>query len=61
MTAGDAIKKMAEGKPEEKKTKEVPMIVHRTPYVDSAGNHHIKEHGPMPVSEWAEYEKENGL
>lgn len=39
----------------------VPMIVHRTQFVDSAGNVGTKEHGPMPVSEWADYEKKNNL
>lgn len=39
----------------------VPMIVHRAFYTDDQGNQKEKIHGPMPVKEWAAYEKENGL
>lgn len=38
-----------------------PMIVHRQQFVDSAGTVGEKVHGPMPVSEWAEYERKNNL
>ena len=41
--------------------REVPMIVHRVPFVDGNGVQQVKEHGPMPVSEWPAYEKENNL
>ncbi len=47
---------------EEKESKEeVPMIVHRTYFTDSDGVRQEKVHGPMPVSEWAEYERKHGL
>jgi hypothetical protein len=36
-------------------------IVYRQPFVDSNGTVGEKVHGPMPVSEWATYSKENGL
>lgn len=45
----------------EVKEKEVPMIAMRQTFVDSEGNVEEKWRGPMPVSEWAEYEKENKL
>ncbi len=44
-----------------KEEKEVPMIAYVQRYVDSEGVQREKVHGPMPVSEWAEYEKENKL
>lgn len=40
---------------------DVPMIVHRVPFIDGNGVQQVKEHGPMPVSEWPAYEKENNL
>ena len=40
---------------------EESYIVYRVPFVDSNGNVGVKEHGPMPVTEWATYEKENNL
>ncbi len=40
---------------------DVPMIAHRERYVDKDGVQQDRWHGPMPVSEWAAYEKENGL
>lgn len=40
---------------------EVPMIMHRERIIDSNGVQHDKEHGPMPVSEWAEYERKHNL
>jgi hypothetical protein len=42
------------------KAKEVPMIVHHETYMDGAVQR-TRDHGPMPVSEWADYEKEHGL
>lgn len=36
-------------------------IVYRVPFVDSNGDAGVKEHGPMPISEWDEYSKKNGL
>lgn len=43
-------------------TDDRPMIVHRQNVVDPAtGAVTMKEHGPMPVEEWADYEKKNGL
>lgn len=44
-----------------KNTEDVPMIVYRRNGVDSEGNAVVIEHGPMPVSEWAAFEKENNL
>jgi hypothetical protein len=43
------------------RTTDETYIVHRVPFVDSAGNAGVKVHGPMPISEWAAYSKENGL
>lgn len=40
-------------------TEEEPMIVYREPYTED-GVQMYKEHR-VPVSEWVEYEKENGL
>lgn len=40
---------------------EVTMIVHRVNGHDEQGRPKIFEHGPMPVTEWAAYEKKNGL
>ncbi len=37
------------------------MIIFHQPVIDSNGVHTIKTHGPMPISKWAAYEKENGL
>lgn len=37
------------------------MIVHRTNYVDQDGTYRTKEHGPMPRSDWAAYEREHNL
>lgn len=39
----------------------VPMIVHRTTFVDGNGVQQTKEHGPMPVADWPAYEKEHKL
>lgn len=49
--------------PEETETEkeDVPMIVHRQTYIDNEGVFREKLHGPMPVSEWAAYEKKNNL
>ena len=41
--------------------KDVPMIVHRQPYVDNNGVHTERVHGPMPVEEWSAYEAEHKL
>ncbi len=42
------------------KDDEESMIVHKETYMD--GNvQKTREHGPMPVSQWAAYEKKNGL
>lgn len=43
------------------KGKDVPMIVAYTMYVDQNGVTQRKEHGPMPVSEWADYERDHGM
>lgn len=38
------------------------QIIFRERYTNpETGNPEIREHGPMPVSEWATYEKEHGL
>ncbi len=43
-----------------KEDDEESMIVHKETYMD--GNvQKVREHGPMPVSKWAAYEKKNGL
>jgi hypothetical protein len=34
-----------------------PMIVHRVPFVDEKGVQRVHEYGPMPVSEYAEWER----
>jgi hypothetical protein len=36
-------------------------IVYKQTYVGNDGVQREKVHGPMPVSEWADYEKENNL
>lgn len=41
--------------------KDVPMIVHRQFFTNPDGTPGEKTHGPMPVSEWAAYEKEHNL
>lgn len=41
--------------------KEEPMIVYVQRYIKDNGEPGEKIHGPMPVNEWAKYEKENGL
>lgn len=41
--------------------KDVPMIVAYTSYVDQNGVTQQKAHGPMPVAEWAEYERAHGM
>lgn len=38
-----------------------PMIVYRQTFVDANGVQQTKEHGPMPVEDWAAYEKEHKL
>lgn len=45
---------------EEAEVDDVPMIVHRQQYTDSEGKLNEREHR-VPVSEWAEYEKEHNL
>jgi hypothetical protein len=41
---------------------EESQIVHRVNTVDpNTGQAKLVEHGPMPVSQWAKYEKENNL
>ena len=40
---------------------DVPMIVHHQPYTNADGVADVKTHGPMPVSEWAAYEKAHNL
>ncbi len=52
--------KKAEAKAEEKK-KDVPMIAYRKIWTDSDGVLHDEMSEPIPVSEWAEYEKEHKL
>lgn len=37
------------------------QIVHRHRYVDENGVQQEKVHGPMNISDWPAYEKENGL
>lgn len=37
------------------------QIVHRVNSTDAKGQPVVIEHGPMPISEWAAYEKENNL
>jgi len=37
------------------------MIVHRENYIGDDGQPTQRQHGPMPVSEWADYEKEHKL
>lgn len=39
---------------------DVSMIVHREYYTEN-NLPKIREHGPMPVSEWADYEREHNL
>lgn len=39
---------------------DVPMIVHFERYQDGSVQK-TRTHGPMPVSEWASYEKEKGF
>lgn len=46
---------------EEKNGDEESMIVHRVNVTKPDGTPGVHEHGPMPVSEWAAYEKKNGL
>jgi hypothetical protein len=45
-----------ESRPED----EVPMIVHVERFQDGSVTK-TRQHGPMPVSEWAAYEKEHGF
>lgn len=40
---------------------DVPMIVYRQNVVDENGVQSTVEHGPMPVSEYEEYERKNNL
>lgn len=56
MTTADKIKAVANGTPKE----EVPMIAYVETYTE---NDVVKTriHGPMPVGEWAEYEKRENL
>jgi hypothetical protein len=50
-----------EEKPARKQPEE-SQIVHRVNGVDpQTGQPKIYEHGPMPISEWADYEKEHNL
>jgi len=41
--------------------KDVQMIVYRENVRDNNGVYTVKEHGPMPIEEWADYAKERGL
>lgn len=57
-----------ETRPEDERTSppvndesEESMIVHRVNVQNPDGTPGVHEHGPMPVSEWAAYEKKNGL
>lgn len=50
--------------PEEKSDSDednTPMIVHRQYTTDEKGQPKVIEHGPMPVADWAEYERKNNL
>ncbi len=40
---------------------EESQIVHRVNTTDDKGQPKVVEHGPMPVSEWADYERKNNL
>jgi hypothetical protein len=44
-----------------RKGPEESQIVHRVNATNDRGEPIIIEHGPMPVSEWADYEKEHKL
>lgn len=46
---------------QENRKKDVPMIAYRKQWTDEKGNRHDEMSEPIPVSEWAEYEKENEL
>jgi hypothetical protein len=37
------------------------FIVYKTYYNDNEGVRQEKVHGPMPVGEWADYSRKNGL
>lgn len=37
------------------------QIVHRHRFIDENGVQQEKVHGPMNISDWPAYEKENGL
>jgi len=39
---------------------DTPMIVHNETYMEGSVQM-TRQHGPMPVSEWAEYERKNRL
>lgn len=44
-----------------RESEDTPMIVCRRPGVDANGQPTVVEHGPMPVKDWADYERENNL
>lgn len=47
---------------EPKKDDDTPMIVHQQYVTDpNTGAPKLIEHGPMPVKDWAAYEKEHNL
>lgn len=51
---------MPRKKNEPKQDDETQYIVYREGYVDEGGVQQVKEHR-VPLSDWAEYAKENGL
>ncbi len=46
---------------EQKQDDDTPMIVHRQRITNPDGTIGEKQHGPMPVADWPEYEKEHKL
>lgn len=44
-----------------RESEDTPMIVYRQPATDDKGQATMIQHGPMPVSEWSDYERENKL
>ncbi len=45
----------------EEKQEAVSQIVFRQPIINPDGTPGMKEHGPMPVTEWLAYSEKNGL
>jgi len=45
----------------EEETDDTPMVVYHQPVLKPGGVMETVKHGPMPVSEWAAYEKEHNL